>query len=70
MDENDRGAARSDQYTYRRRYLDEDASEPVGLDTVRRALADAYYDVPLALDFLHEAGRIRTPAAMYEAVRV
>ena len=53
-----------------RRYLDDDASEPMGLDTVRRALADAYYDVPLALDFLHEAGRIRTPAAMYEAVHV
>ena len=70
MDENDRGAARSDQYTYWRRYLDDDASEPMGLDTVRRALADAYYDVPLALDFLHEAGRIRTPAAVYEAVPV
>ena len=37
------------------------------MDTVRRALAEAYHDVSLALEFLHEVGRIRTPAAMYEA---
>ena len=53
-------------YAYRRRYLDEDAWEPVSVDTVRRALSDVYDDVPLALDFLREAGTIRTPAAMFE----
>ena len=41
---------------------------PVGVDMMRRALADVYYDVPLALDFLHEAGRTRTPASAYEAM--
>jgi hypothetical protein len=59
--------ARSDEYAYRRRCLDEDAWETVGVDTVRRALAEAYHDVGMALEFLHEAGRIRMPAAMYEA---
>ena len=43
---------------------------PVGMDMMRRALADVYYDVPLALDFLHEAGRTRTPASAYEAMPV
>ena len=57
-------------YAYRRRYLDEEAWEPVEVATVRRALGDAYRDVSLALDFLHEAGSIRTPAAVYEAVPV
>ena len=37
---------------------------------VRRALADVYHDVPLALDFLHKAGRTRTPASTYEAMPV
>ena len=59
--------ARSDEHAYRRRYLGEDAWETVGVDTVRRALGEAYHDVSLALEFLHEAGRIRTPVAMYEA---
>ena len=62
--------AAATEYAYWRRYLDEDTWEPVGVDTVRRALADVYHDVSLALDFLHEAGGIRTPAAMYEAVPV
>ena len=66
MDEEDRG----DGYTYWRRHLDEDAWELVGVDTVWQGLTDVYRDVSLALDFLHEAGRIRTPAAMYEAARV
>ena len=59
--------ARRDEYAYRRRYLDEDAWETVGVDTVLRALGEAYRDVGMALEFLHEAGWIRTPAAMYEA---
>ena len=54
-------------YAYRRRYLDEDAWEPVDVATVRRALGDEYRDMSLALDFLHEAGSIRTPAAVFEA---
>ena len=53
-------------YAYRSCYLDEDAWEEVDAATVRRALAEAYRDVSLALDFLHEAGRIRTPAAVFE----
>ena len=59
--------AASGGYIYRRRYLDEAAWEPVGVDTVRRALSDVYHDVPLALDFLREAGTIRTSAATFEA---
>ena len=66
MDEEDRG----DGYTYWLRYLDEDAWELVGVDTVWQGLTDVYRDVSLALYFLHEAGRIRTPAAMYGAARV
>lgn len=54
-------------YVYRRRYLDEDAWEEVDAPTVRRALGDAYRDAGLALEFLHEAGRVRTPAALFEA---
>ena len=54
-------------YVYRRRYLDEEAWEEVDAPTVRRALGDAYRDAELALEFLHEAGRVRTPAALFEA---
>ena len=43
-------------YAYRRRYLDEEAWEPVDAAMVRWALGDAYRDASLALDFLHEAG--------------
>ena len=56
------GIARSrDGYAYRRRCLhddaweDNDAWEPVGVDTVRRALTDVYHDVPPALGFLRRA---------------
>ena len=57
--------ARSDEYAYRLRYLDEDAWETVGVDTVRRALAEAYHDVGMALEFLHEAGGFaRQPPCM------
>ena len=59
-----------DGYAYRRRCLDETVWEPVDVSTVRQVLGDAYRDVSLALDFLHEAGSIRTPAAVYEAVPV
>jgi len=52
---------------YRRRYLDEAVWEPVDTGVVERALSDVYRDVSLAMDFLREAGRIRTPAAMFEA---
>ena len=58
--------ARGDDYAYRHRYLDEDVWETVGVDTVLRTLGEAYRDVGMALEFLHEAGRIRTPAAIYE----
>ena len=58
---------RSVGYVYRRRYLDEDAWEEVDAPTVRRALGDADRDAELALEFLHEAGRVRTPAALFEA---
>ena len=67
MNEDDRGTARSDGYIYWRRYLDEDAWEPVDVATVRRTLGEEYRDVPLALDFPHEAGSIRTSAAVFEA---
>ena len=53
-------------YAYRRCYLDEDVWEEVYGATVRRALGEVYRDVSLALDFLHEAGSIRTPAAVFE----
>ena len=69
MNEEDRGAVRGSGYTYRRRYLDEDAWEPVDVGVLERALTDVYRDVLLALEFLHEAGSIRTPAAVYEARR-
>ena len=70
MNEDGSGTTRSDEYTYWRRYLDEEVWEPVGMDMVRWALADVYHDVPLALNFLHEAGRTRTPASTYEAMPV
>jgi hypothetical protein len=70
MNEDGSWTARSDEYTYWRRYLDEDAWETVGVDTARWALADVYHDMPLALDFLHEAVRTRTPASTYEAMPV
>ena len=60
------GADRVEGYAYRRCYLDEDVWEPVDVHTVELALSDVYQDVSLALDFLHEAGSIRTPAAMFE----
>ena len=65
---------RDDGYAYRRRYLDETVRESVDVAVVERALREVYWDVSLALDFLldflHEAGSIRTPAAVYEAVPV
>ena len=61
---------RDDGYAYRRRYLDESVWEPVDVPVVERALWELYWHVSLALDFLNEAGRIRTPVAMCEAVRV
>lgn len=67
MNEDVSGVARTDRYVYRRRYLDEEVWELVSVDTVRRALADVYRDVPTALDFLRETGVIRTSAAMFEA---
>ena len=60
------GADRSGGYAYRRCYLDEDVWEEVDAATVRRALGEEYRDVSLALDFLHEAGSIRTAAAVFE----
>ena len=67
MSSNRRAADRSGRCAYRRCYLDEDVWEEVDAATVGRALGEAYRDVSLALDFLREAGRIRTPAAMFEA---
>ena len=61
-----RGADRGGGYAYCRRYLDEDIWEEVDEATVCRALVEVYRDVSLALDFLHGAGGIRTPAAMFE----
>ena len=69
MNSDGRDADRSGGYRYRRCYLDEDVWEEVDTTQVRRALGEAYHDVGMALDFLHEAGRISTPAAMYEAER-
>ena len=60
------GAGGGGGYAYRRCYLDEDVWEEVDAATVRRALGEAYRDVSLALDFLHEAGSIRTLAAVFE----
>ena len=60
------GADRGGGYAYRRCYLDEDVWEEVDAATVRRALGEAYRDVSLSLDFLHGAGSIRTPAAVFE----
>ena len=54
-------------HIYWRRYLDEAVWEPVDVVVVERALSDVYRDVSLAMDFLRDAGRIRTPAAMFEA---
>ena len=70
MNEDRHRTAASGGYIYRRRYLDEVAWEPVSVDTVRRALSDVYHDVPLALDFLREAGTIRTAAATFEATAI
>ena len=58
------------RYVYRRRYLDETAWELVDITVVKHTLREVYWDVPLALNFLHRAGRIRTPAATYEAIPV
>ena len=60
-------ADRGEGYAYRRRYLDEDVWEPVDVHTVCRVLGEAYRDTSLALDFLCQAGSIRTPAAVFEA---
>ena len=60
------GADRGEGYVYRRCYLDEDVWEEVDAATVCRALGEVYRDVSLALDFLHGAGSIRTPAAVFE----
>ena len=65
--EGDRRTFRDDVHIYRRRYLDEAIWEPVDTGVVERALSDVYRDVSLAMDFLREAGSIRTPAAMFEA---
>ena len=64
-----RDAGHGGGYAYRRCYLDEDVWEEVDGATVRRALGEVYRDVSLALDFLHEAGTIRTPAAVFEVRR-
>lgn len=37
---------------------------------VRRALADVYRDVPMALGFLRETGIVRTSAALFETMPV
>ena len=65
--EGDRRTFRDDVHIYRRCYLDEAVWEPVDTGVVERALSDVYRDVSLAMDFLREAGSIRTPAAMFEA---
>ena len=65
--EGGRRTFRDDVHIYRRRYLDEAVWEPVDAGVVERALSEVYRDVSLAMDFLREAGRIRTPAAMFEA---
>lgn len=65
--EGDRRMDRDDIYVYRRCYLDENIWEPVDVGVVERVLRDVYWDVALAMDFLREAGAIRTPAATFEA---
>ena len=65
--EGDRRTIRDDVHIYWRRYLDEAVWEPVDTGVVERALSDVYRDVSLAMDFLREAGSIRTPAAIFEA---
>ncbi len=65
--EGDRRTDRDDVQIYWRRYLDEAVWEPVDVGVVVRALSDVYRDASLALDFLREAGGIRTPAAMFES---
>ena len=57
-------------YAYWRRYLDESVWEAVDVAVVERALREVYHDVSLALDFLNEAGSIRTPAAIFQAKAV
>ena len=65
MNEEDRGAVRGSGYTYRRRYLDEDAWEPVDVGVLERALTDVYRDVLLALEFLtRRAAFVRQPPCM------
>ena len=68
MNEDAYEVARNGRYIYRRRYFDEEAWEPVGVDTVRRhALAEVHRDVLRAPVFLYEAGNIRTRATLFEA---
>ena len=65
--EGGRRTFRDDVHIYWRRYLDEAVWEPVDAGVVEHALSDVYRDVSLAMDFLREAGSIRTAAAMFEA---
>ena len=65
--EGDRRTDGDDVHIYWRRYLDEAVWEPVDVGVVERVLSNVYRDVSLAMDFLHEACSIRTPAAMFEA---
>ena len=59
-------AYRRNGHAYPCSYLDEDVWEKVDAATVGRALGEVYRDTSLALDFLHGAGSIRTPAAVFE----
>ena len=65
--EGGRRTDRDEAHGYWRRYLDEAVWEPVDVGVVEHALSDVYRDVSLAMDFLREAGSIRTPAAVFEA---
>ena len=65
--EGDRRTDRDEAHSYWRRYLDEAVWEPVDVGVVEHALSAVYRDVSLAMDFLREAGSIRTPAAVFEA---
>ena len=65
--EGGRRTDRDEAHIYWRRYLDEAVWEPVDVVVVEHALSDVYRDVSLAMDFLREAGSIRTPAAVFEA---
>ena len=65
--EGDRRTFHDDVHIYWRRYLDEAVWESVDTVVVEHALSDVYRDVSLAMDFLREAGSIRTPAAVFEA---